>query len=90
MWNLLIQCLARNYRPMADHHHFAKCLEPPALHAILSQLMGEQLHRHCQDFDVTPPPFLKEAVDMVVLKVHAPQDSRLSRDFHVAVARVRQ
>ena len=75
---------------MADHHHFAKCLKPPALHAILSQLTGEQLHRHCQHFKITPPPFLKEAVRMIPLTVHAPEDPSCSREFNVAVACVRQ
>ena len=92
MWGTSLVCRGRNYRPHADHHHFADCKEPAALHGIVSQRSAEEVEQYCQAQDPPHkiPYFPKEFVESMDLVVHAPEDPRRSRKFVVAVGSVGQ
>ena len=89
-WDFLIQTQGRNFQPCADHHSLADCLEPPALHGVLSQATGAAVMSHHRQ-SCTKPRFVpKSWINFITLNVGSPEDPSKIRSFRVAMISVPQ
>ena len=87
-WMLLIPSQGRNDRPCVDHHHLAEGVEPPALHAALSQSTGDNLDLYMDENDLEPilvPRSWCTSSDVTVTSSEDPDRSSTERHQFVDV-----